>query len=234
MRAAIRRGLVITGLGLALPAVAGAQPGHAAEALADRMLSALGGRDNWAAMKSLVNDSQQNRATDPTVVRAVITMDLTRRRFRIETTGPGLHLIRVVDGDAHWRRTRDGKIGPIPDDFLADDLRWHGAHVYRTIHRIARRDPALTVAVGGDGRLEAHEGGRRLAWFRLDSQGEPFAFGAYDDEVGSISGPWVIKVKGIAHPAWTASPDGTWRALLRSIDVSVPLDDSQFVRPAGP
>ena len=65
----------------------------------DLMLSAIGGRSAWAAVKNTVNDSQQNRPEEPTVVRAVITMDFTRPRFRIDTTAPGIRIARVIDGD---------------------------------------------------------------------------------------------------------------------------------------
>ena len=64
----------------------------------ERMLTAIGGRTAWAGLRNTVNDSQQNRLEEPTVVRAVITMDFTRPRFRIETTAPNLHVIRVIDG----------------------------------------------------------------------------------------------------------------------------------------
>ena len=89
--------MILTGLCVCSSAVAaGPSP---AERLADRMLVALGGREEWAAVTNTVNDSQQNRAGEPPVVRAVVTMDFDRPRFRIETTGPNLHLIRVIDGD---------------------------------------------------------------------------------------------------------------------------------------
>lgn len=41
-------------------------------------------------MRNTINGSQQNRAGEPTVVYAVITMDFERPRFRIETTAPSL------------------------------------------------------------------------------------------------------------------------------------------------
>jgi hypothetical protein len=202
-----------------------------AEEQAARMLAALGGREAWAAARNTVNDSQQNRAAEPTVVRAVITMDFERPRFRIETTGPDLHLIRVIDGERSWRKTREGRIEPVPEQVIADDLKWYAGHVYRTIHRIARRDPALELLVAQDGRLEVLEGGKRIAWFKLDSRGEPYAFGAHADDVGSTSGPWEFQAGGIRHPLWVSNADGTWRAMIKSLAVNVPLDESLFARP---
>ena len=85
-------------------------------------------------------------------------------------------------------------------------IQWYAGHVYRTLHRIAARDPALRLAVGVNGRLEAYAGETRVIWFALDSRGEPYAFGAHDDDVGSICGPWSFEQDGIRHPIWVARP----------------------------
>lgn len=209
-----------------------------AESEAERMLAALGGRAAWAAVKNTVNDSQQNRATGEfPVVRAVIYIDFERPRVRIETRGPNLDVVRVIDGDKQWRRMRDGKIAPIPDDVLADDRKWYAGHVYRTIHRIAARDPAISLRLGKDGRLEVversgNENARRIAWFKLDGRGEPYNFGAHDNDIGSISGPWDFEHGGIRHPLWVSSPDGTWRANIKTLAINVPLKEEMFAQPA--
>lgn len=205
--------------------------GTPAEAAADRLLDAIGGRARWAALQGTINDSQQNRAQEPTVVRAVIHMDFRSPRFRIDTTGPGLNLTRVIDGDADWRRTRDGNIEDVPEDVRSEDLHWYAGHVYRTLHRVASRDAMLALGLASDGRLEVHEGNRRIAWFRLDARGEPYAFGAHDDERGSLSGPWDHEVDGIRHPVWVSNPDGTWRARLIDLKTNPDLPATLFARP---
>jgi len=221
--------MILTGLCVCSSAVAaGPSP---AERLADRMLVALGGREEWAAVTNTVNDSQQNRAGEPPVVRAVVTMDFDRPRFRIETTGPNLHLIRVIDGDRNWRKTREGRIEPVPEQTVAEDREWYAGHVYRTIHRVARRDRALQLAEGKDGRLEVLENGKRIAWFKLDSRGEPYAFGAHGNDVGSLCGPWEFEEAGIRHPLWVSSADGTWRAMIKSLAVNARLADDLFMQP---
>jgi hypothetical protein len=223
--------LVLFGATPALAAPPSSSDNAAGDALASRMLGALGGRANWARLTSLVNDSRQFRTETPTQVRAVISMDFTRPRFRIETVAADRHVIRVIDGDRDWRRTRDGTIEAVPADVRADDLRWYAGHVYRTIHRIARRDPTLRLAVGDGGRLDVYEGDGRIAWYRLDVRGEPYAFGGPADEVGSVSGPWTFERAGIRHPSWVARPDGSWRAQLVALEVNAPLEDALFARP---
>jgi hypothetical protein len=197
--------------------------GTDAQALADRLLDALGGREAWARALNTRNDAQQNRSADPAVVRAVITLDFTAPRFRIDIRGADFTVARAVDGERHWRRTRDGSVGPIPDDLLAEERRWYAAHVYRTLHRIAARDPLLALQRPRADQLDVIEAGARLAWYRVDSRGEPYAFGAHGDDAGTVCGPWEFEAGGIRHPLWTARPDGTWRALLKALEVNVPM-----------
>lgn len=205
----------------------------AAEAMAERMLSAIGGREAWAAVRNTINGSQQDRAGEPTVVHAVITIDFEQPRFRIETTAKDLHLVRVINGEKSWRLRRSGSIEDVPPDLLNDDEKWYAAHLYRTIHRIAARDPEISLKVDEEQRLEVYVGGARLLWFQLDAKGEPYAFGSWEDEVGSLTGPWDFVKDGIHHPRWVSSTDGTWRAAVESLTINVPLSEQMFARPAN-
>lgn len=203
-----------------------------AEALAEKMLTALGGRTLWAETTGTVNVSQQNRLTEPTTVRATITMDFTKPRFRIDTVAPDFTLVRVLDGERHWRKTREGKVEDVPAQTLTDDRNWYAAHVYRSIHRIAKRDPALTMRLGKDGRLEAAENGQTVVWFKLDPKGEPYAYGPGSDDAGTICGPWDFAADGLKHPIWTSRPDGTWRANIVSLVRNPEIPQSLLDRPA--
>ena len=205
----------------------------AANKAAEQMLEAIGGRQAWAELRNTINGSVQNRVSEPTVVYAVITMDFQKPRFRIETTAQDIHVIRVINGDKNWRLRRSGNIEDVPQELVDSELRWYGAHLYRTIHRIASRDPAISLDLDDQGRLEVFDNGERILWFKLDAKGEPYAFGSYDDEIGSLSGPWDFEVDGIRHPIWTSSSDGTWRAAIRTLSVNVPLQDHVFARPSS-
>ena len=222
---------LLLALALPLAAAAATPPAKEPEALAERMLSSLGGRAAWAAAKNTVNDSRQDWDGDPSELRVVITMDFERPRIRIETWGDGLHVIRAIDGERHWRLTRDGKVIPLSDEILAGDRNFYAGHVYRTLHRVAKRDPALRLAAGKEGRLEVHEGTKRIAWYALDRRGQPYLYGAHDDEVGSVFGPWLHETGGIRHPVWVTRDGGKWRAMLTKLQVNAALDDALFARP---
>lgn len=218
-------------LAMCLSATASAvDPSSEPGALSQTMLDAIGGRAVWAEMTGTVNTSRQYRLTEPTTVTATITMEFRRPRFRIETTAPGLHLIRVIDGEDSWRLNRNGVVESLPADSLAADLRWFSGHVYRTLHRIAARDPKLELTVSEQGRLMVSEAGTRIAWFAVDDRGEPYAFGSHDDDVGSITGPWNVVRDGVHHPAWVARPDGAWRAAVIDFQVNPAFDDRMFER----
>ncbi len=209
----------------------GDDPEIAAEAMAERMLQAIGGRGAWATVKNTVNGSQQNRAGEPTVVYAVITMDFEAPRFRIETVAKDLHLIRVINGDKSWRLRRSGAVEDVPPGLFYEDMQWYAAHLYRTIHRMAARDPEFSLRINEKQRLEIYADEARLLWFELDAKGEPYAFGSWDDEVGSLTGPWDVIRDGIHHPRWVSSTDGTWRAAVKSLTINVPLSEQMFARP---
>ena len=107
----------------------------AAEKAAEKMLEAIGGRQAWAELRNTINGSVQNRVSEPTVVYAVITMDFKEPRFRIETTAQDIHVVRVINSDKNWRLRRSGNIEDVPEELVKSELRWYGAHLYRTIHR---------------------------------------------------------------------------------------------------
>ena len=202
-----------------------------ATAQLEKMLAHIGGRTVWAGIRTLTNDSLQFRIEEPIEVRAEIRMDFTQPRWRIDTTAPGLNISRVYTTDQHWRLNRQGVIEPLPAATLEADVQWHRSHVYRTIHRLAANDAALTIQLGADGRLEVLEGKTRIAWFKLDRNGEPYRFGGADDNAGSISGPWRMTDQGIKHPLWVSNADGTWRSQLNNIRVNNAFDRNVFTKP---
>lgn len=201
-----------------------------ADILAERLLWAVGGRPAWASVTNTVVYSDQYRQDDPTAVGAVSTIDYRRSRLRIDTTGRDLQQVRVIDseGDRSWRLDRQGRLEKIAEDPLARDLRRYTGHVYRTLQRIAVRDPQLRLATGRKGSLDVYEGSARIAWYLLDARGEPYAMGAHDDNVGVICGPWELEKLGIRYPLWVSRPDGSWRAMLKSLVVNTRIDEELF------
>jgi hypothetical protein len=53
-------------------------------------------------------------------------------------------------------------IEAVPQELLDSESRWYEAHLYRTIHRIASRDPAISVDLDDQDRLEVFADGERI------------------------------------------------------------------------
>lgn len=115
-----------------------------------------------------------------------------------------------MDGDQGWR-WRDGKTTPFTPEQLRDEQRWWESNIYRTLHRLATRDPGLSVRAVGSNRLEVWRAdGVRLNWFELNPVGEPVRFGTWDSEEGSVFGPLFAQGK-VKLAKWGTNTTGTWR-----------------------
>jgi hypothetical protein len=207
-----------------------AAPVSDADILTERLLWAVGGREPWASLNSTAVHSQQYMRGDPTAITALTNTDFQQRRYRIDTTAQSQHAVGAVvgAGDRHWRLDSRGRTEQGAATALAQDLRWYTVHIYQILQRLAARDPALTVAVSRNDRLEVREGATRIAWYLLDARGEPYSIGAYNDDVGVICGPWDIETNGIRYPAWVSRPDGSWRTSLKSLAVNATIDEALF------
>jgi hypothetical protein len=201
-----------------------------ADMLADHLLMAIGGRPAWAGVTTTITYSEQYRQGDGNPVGAVSTIDYEHSRLRIDTTGPSLQQVRIIDsaGDSSWRLDSKGRLEKVAEDPLARDLRRYTGSVYRVLQRIAVRDPKIRLGTGRNGSLEVFEGGTRIAWYLMDARGEPYQMGASDDNVGVICGPWELEKRGIRYPLWVSRPDGSWRATLKSLAVNTHVDETLF------
>jgi hypothetical protein len=140
--------------------------------------------------------------------------DFTQPRVRFEAKNDTIDRRRVISGGVgHY--LRDGVQRDLTEKEVADELRWWEANLYRTLHRLAIGDPALTPKAVGDYRLEIFlADGRRLNWFVLNQRGEPHLFSTWDSEEGGGMGPPASNGT-VKYPAWGALPDGSWRYVIK-------------------
>lgn len=213
-------GLLLLGLGLvtSLPAETGPER-------AERLLTAMGGRDAWAKVNFVHVEAvhDQLNIRDPFTNR--IWNDFTQPRVRFEAKNDTIDRRRVIaDGVGHY--SRDGVVRELTAQEVADELKWWEANLYRTLHRLALNDPALTPKAVGDYRLEIFQAdGKRLNWFLLNQRGEPHQFGSGDSEQGSGMGPPASNGT-VKYPSWGVVPDGSWRYVIKKFVTaeSVPAD----------
>jgi hypothetical protein len=193
-------------------AAADSDPGRQA---ADRLVAAMGGAAAWSEARGLVIRAQHWEADLDAPYDNLIQMSLDEPRMRFEGDNATMNRRRALVGDTGWLESEVRELGPMTAEQIAGDLRWWEAHAYRTIGRLARQDATLTPKFAADGRLELYRSdGVRLVWYRLNAAGEPVAFGAWDNESGTVFGPLVEREGGVKLPAWVASADGTFRAII--------------------
>ena len=215
---------------LALTSIAqDAAPTETAEARLERLLAAMGGRDAWARVQSYTI-----RATHYEAGRApyanTIWNDFARPAVRIEAKGPDLNAARAIDGDRGWRR-RDGTVTDLTAAQLGDEQRCWESNVYRTLHRLATRDPALRVRSVGPNRLEIWRAdGVRLNWLELNKAGEPIRFGTWDSETGNIFGP-LFQQGPVKCAKWGTNAAGTWKYEVVELIVSDQPSVADFQKP---
>ena len=200
---------VVLGLGVVAPL-----SGETGPERAERLFAALGGREAWAKITFVHVEAvhDQLNVRDPFTNK--IWNDFSQPRVRIEAHNAALDRRRVI-AEGVGMASRDGVRRELTAQEVADETKWWEANIYRTLHRLAIGDPALTPKAVGDHRLEIFlADGRRLNWFILNQRGEPHLFGTWDNEQGGTMGPPASNGT-VKYPAWGAMPDGSWRYVIK-------------------
>jgi hypothetical protein len=184
-------------------------------ALADRLVGAMGGRDNWLPLKGLSIRARHFEAGIVQPYDNALFIALGEPRMRFEGRSATMNRTRAVVGDKGWRVSEVSPLGPLSAEVVKGDLEWWETHVYRNVWRLAHRDPALIPRRHADGRLELYRpDGKRLMWYRLNLAGEPVGFGRFDSEMtATILGPLREVPGGVRLPIFSSSSDGTFRAV---------------------
>jgi hypothetical protein len=189
----------------------------------------MGGRDAWAAVRSYTIRATHYEGNRAPFANAIWN-DLAAPRVRIEAQGPDLDVRRALDGERAWR-LRDGQPAPLTAEQVHDEQRWWEANIYRTLHRLASRDPELTTRAVGENRLEIFRAdGVRLNWFELNVRGEPLRFGTWDGETGTLFGP-LSQHGPVKCPKWGTNATGTWRYEVVELLVSSEPSRARFDAP---
>ena len=188
---------------------------HDGAALAEKLVAAMGGREQWSPLLGLSVRARHFETDVPGPYENALFIGLAEPRMRFEGRGPWMNRIRAVIGNRGWRVSEVSPLGPLSAEVVKSDLEWWETHAYRNVWRLARRDPTLIPRRHADGRLELYRpDGTRLMWYRLNLAGEPVAFGRFDsDATATILGPLQDIAGGVRLPIFSSSSDGTFRAV---------------------
>ena len=181
---------------------------------AERFLAALGGREAWARVNFVHVEAVHDQLNLRDPFTNLIWNDFTQPRMRFEAHNDAIDRRRVI-AEGVGVYLRDGVRRDLTADEVASETKWWEANIYRTLHRLALRDPELRAEAVGDYRLEIFlSDGRRLNWFLLNQRGEPHQFGTWDSTEGGAMGPPASNGT-VKYPAWGAVPDGSWRYVIK-------------------
>jgi hypothetical protein len=185
----------------------------AGRALADRLVAAMGGAEAWSRAKGLTIAGAHFESDLPGPYDNVLAIDLETPRMRFEGRSAwGMARVRAVVGDKGWRVSEIRPLGPMTAEQVAGDIEWWTAHPYRNVRRLAVGDPGVTPRVGAGGRLDLiRPDGSTLMWYRLNTLGEPYAFGVGSGEAWTVLGPLNDVPGGVRLPLWATRMDGTFR-----------------------
>ena len=204
------------------------------EARVERLLEAMGGREPWALTKSVIVEATHFGLSTPTTYANRIVNDFTRPRVLFEGHAPGWDRWSSLDGNTgNFRRDLEA-VTPSPAARVATDFDWWKSNFYRTLHRLAARDSDLTAHAVGIDRLEIHDNGERLNWFRLNADGAPILFGTGDNASATIMGPLQSARNGVRYPLWGAGDSGAWRYQIDLFITNPALSVREFLIPAPP
>ena len=196
----------------------------------EALLEAMGGRAGWAAAEAVTVDATHYSTSLRLPHRNEIWNDFRTLRLRIRATSDEMDRELVLEGHQGTRRNGD-ETRALTAEEVAEHQRWWESNVYRTLHRLAKRDPDLSVRMVGPHRLGVfRRDGVRLNWLELNQQNEPVLFGTWDSDTGTVFGPLTPSSSGLKHPKWVTSGDGTWRAELRGLTIvnfQRPIPNSQ-------
>lgn len=210
-----RRSAFALGLAwFALPAM-GATDDEAQDA-ANKLVSAMGGRAAWLNAKGLIIEGVRDQADRADTFQNNIFMALDEPKMRLHSKGANFHRIRGMNGARGWIAREDGAFDLMTAAQLSADRDWWESHPYRNIRRLALGDNTRRPRIASDGRLELLlPDGRRLMWYKLDLNGEPVAFGSFEDDRGTLFGPLERREGGVRLPLWIADAAGAFRGQIR-------------------
>ncbi|GAB5558490.1 MAG: hypothetical protein SynsKO_01370 [Synoicihabitans sp.] len=206
-------------------------PTETADERVARLLAAVGGKSAWSRVNIVIIEATHFNLTAPASYDNRIVNDLTQPRVRFEGHAPGWDRWATIDGNTGTYRRDNEPVTKRAADRVAADNAWWSANIYRTLRRLARNDPALTAKAIDNDRLEIHEDGELLNWFRLDENGAPVLYGTDEESTGTIFGPLRSHPSGIRYPEWGAGENGAFRYRVEKFTVNPLVGGDAFEIP---
>lgn len=209
-------------------AMADLQGDEAAIALANRMITAMGGHEVWANAVWMHVRERSSAANQPNPIAHEAWRGLQVQQARYLSENQDVSYVQAWDLDGGWR-IRDGEFQQFDAERLGQETSFWHREIYTMYHRFAVGDPALRLISTEDNafRIEHTQTGKPLGSFSVSAEGGVLVWssGDTDFDVTYVYGP--LKSFGeIKLPAWGAQTNGFWRFnYLEATLHSAPMPD---------
>jgi hypothetical protein len=203
--------LLLTGACIPVAEAAQVRGEPAAVAAAERLLQHAGGRAAWANARTFYVEERVFLQSGEEA-QLKIWRDLDTGNRRLERTWPGGRYAEWLSASGGFE-VRGGAVSGYSPEDLAIELQGLRQEPYAAYRRLARRDPALRVRLGGRNMLYVHDRDEHLlCWFVLDDKGRNISWGNFWN--GSINqhyyGP-TVDMGDVSLPRWGVSTTGNFR-----------------------
>ena len=180
----------------------------AALAVAERLLSTVGGRSAWSSARTFyVEERVYLRSGEVAELR--IWRDFQTGARRLERSTPTSTFKEWLAADQGFD-SRNGQIRRMPPEELAMERRGLLQEPYAVYRRLALQDPKLRVELRDPHSLYVFDGDEQLlCWFLLNDQGALISWAnVYNGAINQhYYGP-IVDVGDANLPKWGASPTG--------------------------
>ena len=195
------------------PAHAALQGDEAAIALADEMVTAMGGHEIWASAHWMYAEERSYSGRQKLGLDYKGWRDFRTPQGKYEVVSAEISYKQSWTTKGGWR-VLDGEYQEFDADRLAGEINFWPREVYTMYHRFAAGDETLrlTHIEGRKFTVEDAQTGAPLGSFSVSLEGGPviWSSGDTDEDVTYVYGP--LKSFGpIKMPAWGGQTSGGWR-----------------------
>ncbi len=206
----------------------GSNAADSGSALAEKLLAAMGGRDAWSRVTYVHVEAIHDDLDLPEPFVNRIWNDFSEPRVRFWAGNDRFTNGRRIAAGAGVREAGPQAGTPLNAEQYESDRGWWEGNVYRTLHRMAKRDAGLAYRASSASRLEVLKpDGTVLNWFVLNQKGEPMLFGSGRDARGTAFGP-LASSGSVRYPKWGARADGSWRYEIRRFEAAETVPPGTF------
>ena len=204
----------------------------AAIAQAEKMFEAIGGIDDWAAIKGLYIKAKHTEPQMDKPYQSEIWRDMESFYLVIEQQNEDFHRRGVFNN-------KEGKVYYLDRDTsrtLSEEQlngwKFDNAHNVYSVWKNIALHPGTEVKIGDNNRLEFYQKAQLLAAFKLDSLNRPSYFFRVNQDTSALSEShfriW-NSINGITHPAGGGPIDGNfayeteiWQVLDKPVSEILP------------